>query len=158
MEIKVELAKEDFIDFKKYYFKKYRLKTLLYLSLVISFILPLAYVDKNHLHFYDLIPIIVFHLIYWGLYYREIRSNKGISLKNSVSKYTINEDEMICITENGTTTIKWNSGIMKMDIGRNALYLYVNKTATFIIPKRALIDEMSVNEFIENIKTKINVA
>jgi len=162
MEIRVELMKEDIIDFKKYYFKKYRFKKLLFLSLVLSFVLPLTYTDKKHLHFYDLIPILIFHIIYWGLYYREIKSTKGIALKKGKyieeRKYIIQENEMICISENSTVTFKWISGIMNMDIGVNAIYLYVNKTAIFIIPKRSFDDEKSVNNFIENIRTKINVA
>ena len=70
--------------------------------------------------------------------------------------YLILKDGFKQITANGESFIKWN-GIKSLEENKNYLFIFVDKIAAYVIPKRYLNDLPEKNEFIKTLKENIKI-
>lgn len=163
MEINIDLTREDYADFNKFWFIKKGLKKRVYTVIIAAFGLPLL-VD-NEIPFTVvtyLISVIVFGLIFGLIYLGGTaitikRTSKLPSGNGSIlgkKKYTITEDGFIEESENSKNIQKWE-GIKSVETNRNSVFLFVDNIAAYIIPKRFFSDEEEMNNFIKIIDHKL---
>jgi hypothetical protein len=68
--------------------------------------------------------------------------------------YILSDDGFKQISEHGESFIKW-IGIKSLEENENYLYVFVDKIAAYVIPKRYLSDSPETREFIKVLKEKI---
>jgi len=144
METITEISRKDFLEFNKYVLIKTRIKRHVLIAL---FFVLLWVVTLNLNSPFDwvviLIEIVVFSLA-WA---------DGAILGNK--KYIILEEGFREITDTSDTTIKW-LGIKKIDETDGYFYVFVDKMAAFIIPKRSFADVKEQAQFFQQIESRID--
>ena len=162
MEINIELTRKDYADFNQYWFLKTKLRSRIYI--IISFALVFALVlnvgeDFSLTQF--LIDTIIFGLPFAAIYFILIliglrATGKMPSEKGSVlgkKKFIIEEEGLVEETEFNRNVQKWN-GIMEIDENKNAILIFVDNMAAYIIPKRFFKNEDEKVNFLAALKEK----
>ncbi len=164
METITEISRKDFLEFNKYVLIKTRIKRHVIIAL---FFVLLWVVTLNLNSPFDwvviLIEIVVFSLAWAGLIFllyqlnlyriKKIPDKNGAILGNK--KYIILEEGFREITDTSDTTIKW-PGIKKIVETDGYFYVFVDKMAAFIIPKRSFVDVNEQSQFFQQIESRID--
>ena len=163
MEIKIEITREDFLEFNKYVLLKNRLKRgFVIATIFILFWVIILNYNKPLDLFSIIIELIIFYLG-WGILIfllykinfqriKKLPDQNGAILGNKT--YIIQDDGFKEITESSETLTNWN-GIKKITETKDYIYVFVDKIAAYIIPKRYLNEEKERNQFIQTLKSKI---
>ncbi len=164
MEINVEITSKDFTSFNKYYYLKKGLKHRLIIYLITVIGLPII---VNYGEPFDLITFIItmlftaiiFGLLFFGLGYLSLNLVGKLPSKNGAilgkRKFTISEAGLIEESDSNTNIQKWNS-VKSIEQNNEFIFVFIDKIAAYIIPKRYFSNEEHVNLFVENMKLKIN--
>lgn len=162
MELKIDLNRKDFLEFNKYVLFRSRLKRTFIISTI--FIL-LSILILNFNKPLDLILIgieLIIFCIAWSillfiLYQLNFQRIKKLPDTNGSilgqKTYILQDDGLKEITETSETLTKWN-GIKKIIETEEYIYVFVDKIAAYVIPKRYFSEEKERIEFIETIKSK----
>ncbi|MBI9055469.1 MAG: YcxB family protein [Bacteroidales bacterium] len=68
--------------------------------------------------------------------------------------YLLLEDGLKQVSESGESFIKW-IGIKSLEENENYLFVFVDKIAAYVIPKKFFADTSELNEFISIVNSKI---
>jgi hypothetical protein len=85
----------------------------------------------------------------------KLPSKKGIILGSK--RIIFAEHEITEVGVNSAATFKW-SGIKSVEVGSQAIYIFVDLMAALIIPKRAFSDDKVMEEFLLDTRTRIESA
>lgn len=163
MEIIVNITRDDFVEFNKHVlFKKRRISWLIMASIGIIIWTFLLNKDSQ----INLSMIFIEVLIFSGFWYLVYRVSNFI-LINKIKKmpdndgnflgkrtYYIFEDGLKEISENNESLTKWK-GIKKVSESEEGIYIFVDKIAAFIVPKRYFDNDDEINNFINFINSRI---
>ena len=164
MEINVEITRKDFIGFNKYYYLKKGLKKRLMIYLIVIIVLPLIMSIGRTFDLFDILidmvmTAFIFGLIYFGLGYLSINlTGKLPSSNGSIigkRKYIITNNGFVEESENNTNIQNWNS-IKSIEQNREMIFIFVDKIAAYIIPKRYFKSQERVDEFIQKLNSEMN--
>jgi hypothetical protein len=164
MEITIDLTREDYADFNKYWFLKKGLKKRIYVVIIFAFGLPFF---ANSEQPFELITYLLSVLIYGimfgllylgGLYSMMNRTKKLPSDTGSIlgkKKFTITDEGLIEESENNVNIQKWN-GIKSIEMNKRSIFIFVDSIAAYMIPKRFFNSVNDQEHFVKLIKEKIN--
>jgi hypothetical protein len=165
MELNIEITREDYGRFMKFWYVKFRLKKSFIFITILSLIFALVLVDFSTITFVDYIIVVLMLMMLYGMI---LFLTMNFSLKRSgkllhengtvlgIKKIDISEQGIQESSENSTTMFKWNS-IKEVTSDDQAIYIFVDKVAAIIIPKRHLMDITQQEElFAEVEKYKTN--
>jgi hypothetical protein len=166
MEINIDLTRDDYADYNKYYFLKKGLRKRIYIVIIVAFGLPLVI---NSGRPFDLMTYLttviiaglVFGLIYLGgMTFAMKRTKKLPSDNGSIlgrKKFMINDEGLIEESENNKNIQKWK-GIKSVETNDNSVFIFVDNIAAYIIPKRFFKDDTEQQNFIKTIEDKMKNA
>lgn len=166
MEINIELKRKDYADFNKYHFLKKGLRKRVLTVIIVAFAIPSALLINKPFEPLTFILAILasgflFGTFYFGSMYiimmftRTFPSKDGSILGKKTFKIT--NDGLLEESENNINLQKWQ-GIKSIESNSNTIFIYVDKVAAYIIPKRFFKDLNEQNEFINIIKNRIATA
>jgi len=164
MEITIDLTREDYADFNKYWFLKKGLKKRIYVVIIFAFGLPFFANSEQpfEMMFYLLSVLfygMMFGILYLGgLYLMIYRTKKLPSDNGSIlgkKKYTITDEGLIEESENNVNIQKWN-GIKSIEMNNTSIFIFVDNIAAYMIPKRFFNSVNDQENFVKLIKEKIN--
>lgn len=165
MEINVDITRNDYADFNLYYFYKKAIWKRVKIVIVAAISIPLILNIGNpfHLGIYlisVLLTGLIFAAIYLGLGLYAIKRTGKIPLEGGSvlgkRKFIISDEGLIEEGENNRNLQKW-VGIKSVEENKNSVFIFVDKMAAYIIPKRFFLNEEQINEFKSLIGVKINV-
>lgn len=166
MEIKIEITRDDYADFNKYYFLHKALKRRIYLPILMVLVLPFFILSRDQLNigsylFYVVIAGIAFAVTYAIGITLSINRTKKLPLDNGTilgsKKYTITDEGLKEETAHSNGIQKW-TGIKSIETNKNSVFIFTDKISAFVVPKRFFKDTVEQEHFIRLIKEKINNA
>jgi hypothetical protein len=163
MEIKTQITREDFLEFNKFVLLRNRLKKgfaiatifILFWTIILNYNQPFNPITI-------LIELIVFY-IGWGiliflLYKVNFQRIKKMPDQNGSilgdKTYILQDEGFKEITDSSETLTKWK-GIKNIIETKNYTYVFVDKIAAYIIPKRNVDENNEVERFIKALKSKV---
>lgn len=163
MEINIDLTRNDYADFNKYYFLKKRLRKSIYLVIVFVFGLPFFAKSEQPFEIITyLISVVIYGFIFGIIYFGGMflmmnRTKKMPSDNGSIlgkKKFTITDEGLIEESESNKNLQKWK-GIKSIETNETSVFIFVDNIAAYIIPKRFFksVDEQQI--FIKIIDDKI---
>jgi hypothetical protein len=164
MELKVDITRTDYLEFNKYVFFRSRIKRS-YIIATIFVIIWVLLLNKNvsfnflriltqSIIMYSAWTVIILILNYLTLKrIKKMPDDNGGTLGEKT--YNFLDEGFKEITENNETLTKWD-GIKRMAESKNYIYLFVDKIAAYIIPKRYFVTEDEKIKFIDFINSKIS--
>lgn len=163
-ELHIEITRDDFANFHKYYFFKKGIKRRIYFVVLLSLLLPL-YVGRDqpfHLFVYLITAIfcaIIYSLVFIVLmYFLTLWVKRQPSKNGSIlghKRFLLTDDGIREESESNTTEYKWN-GIKSVESNEKYIFIFVDKMAGYIIPKRYFENEAEQITFIALIQSKIH--
>lgn len=167
-----QLTEDDYFEYSlchQYSIPKYRKKLMtqkfLYPALYAAIAIILGSRLENPLFTYVAFGIVA---VGWIVFYKSLierNIHKSIKIMKESGKMpyadffnAVFEDEKMITSTNDTEVTTNYSGIEKIMIGENALYLYKNAISAFILPYRIFASEEEKDTFIQFIKQKTNAA
>jgi hypothetical protein len=167
MEIEVDLNSDDFVDYINHWNAKHgSKKRKLFLLIISSLIFPYFLMGDTP---FDIIlylilialTALVFLVLYTVFEFIMIKFYKNLPSKNGVilgkKKFIIEADGLIEETEFNHTLVKWN-GIKSIETSEKSIFIFVDKIAAYVIPKRFFIDNSEQELFVNTIKEKMKEA
>jgi len=166
MQIKIEINRKDFLSFQKYVYFRTRLRN----SFIIASIFVIIWLFIiNFNKPFDLLLLLVEAFIFyvaWAILVfiiyklnfikiRKLPDEQGSILGEKT--YIILEDRLREITEHGESIIKWR-GIKRIAETKDYIYVFVDKIAAYILPKRCFHPEDNKDDFLLTLKTKVSEA
>lgn len=162
MEIKSQLTREDYVEFNKYIFLKIKMKRsiIIALAFIIFWIVFLNFNQPFNL-IVLLIELIAFSL-FWAVLIFTFFSFSIARIKKMPDEYGeilsekvffLSEDGLKEVSTNNESFTKW-SGFKAIEENKKYIFLFVDKIAAYIIPKRAFKDSEEVTQFLEYVKTR----
>jgi hypothetical protein len=166
MEINIDLTRDDYADFNKYYFLKKGLKKRIYLVFVVAFILPFIINSGRPFDFLTYLTNVIIAGLVFGLIYiggmtlalkrtRKLPSDNGSIL--GMKKFIITDEGLIEESESNKNLQKWKS-IKSIETNDNSVFIFVDNVAAYVIPKRFFKDEAEQQNFIKTIEDKMKNA
>lgn len=163
MEINIDLTRDDYADYNKYYLFKKRLKRQIYLVIIVAFVIPLLIKTGRPFDLLNYLITVIFSGIIFGVLYfgamsltmiwiKKLPSDKGSILGNK--KFTITDEGLLEETETNKNLQKWK-GIKSIETNDNSVFIFVDNIAAYIIPKRFFKDETEQENFIKTMEEKI---
>jgi hypothetical protein len=164
MEINIELTRQDYVDFNKYCFFKKRLKNYIFFMVVFSILLPLLFYinDEFYLTFY-LIEVfstaIVFSIFMSIAIYFSFKKIERLPAKDGsilgAKKIIIDNDNFIQESDNNKSIQKLKS-IKSIELSKKSIFVFIDNTVAYVIPKRFFDNDSEVQNFIKMLKERIN--
>jgi hypothetical protein len=166
MEINIDLTRDDYADYNKYYFLNKRLKKRLYLIIIVAFCISFL---VNRGRPFDLLTYFmslifagfVFAILYIGITILSIHLLKKLPADNGCilgkKKFTITDEGLIEESESNVNLQKWK-GIKSIETNNNSVFIFVDNIAAYVIPKRFFKDETEQENFIKAIEYKMRNA
>ena len=162
MEIRTQLTRQDYLEFNKYVFFKSRMKRSIVIALIfiIFWIVFLNY-NQPFNFIILLIELLVFSM-FWAIfilitYWITFARVKKMPDKNGEilgeKTYILTDDGLKQISANSESFFKWNA-FKSIEDNKKYIFLFVDKIAAFIIPKRAFQDPKEMTTFIDFVKTR----
>ncbi|WP_321310320.1 YcxB family protein [Marinifilum fragile] len=160
--MKTEITREDYLQFNKYFFYKNKLKrTFIIASISIILWVFILHIGEPFDLFEIVIELIAFYLC-WTLFVliltqiglqkiKKMPDKDGNIL--GVKTYLLEENGFREITDTSETLTKW-CGIKKIQESQDYYYVFVDKIAAYIIPKRSFLNKNEEDEFIKILKEK----
>lgn len=164
MDINVEITSNDFTAFNKYYYLKKGLKPRLIIYLIVIIVLPVVInlgepFDILGFVITMLFTAMIFGLLYFGLGYLSLNLVGKLPSSNGAilgkRKFIISDTGLIEESDSNTNIQKWNS-IKSIEQNNEFIFVFIDKIAAYIIPKRYFNNIEHVNLFVENMKTRIS--
>ena len=159
----IEITREDFLKFNKHILLKTRFKrSFIIASIFIIFWIIILNINQPLNFKIIIIEIVIFYLA-WGVliyvfYQLSFQRIKRMPDQNGIiigkKTYIIQDNGFKEITDSSETITKWN-GIKTIEETKDYIYVFVDKIAAYIIPKRSFIDETEGELFIKILKSKI---
>lgn len=163
-ELRIEFTRTDFWEFNKYVLFKRKFKRH-YIIATFFVVLWLIILNLNaQLNITKiLLELVIFYAIWTAaiflMHFISIHRIKNMPDKDGsiIGKktYIIQEDGLKEITETTESLVKWN-GIKRITENKSCIFIFVDKIAAYVIPKRYFNSEIAINEFINLIEKKIN--
>ena len=163
MEIIVDLTREDYADLNRYVFLKKGLVKRLYIVIAVAIVLPLVATLGTPLNLKSYLTYVIVTFLGFGIFYLGIimivvnRTGRLPSRDGSIlgkKKITITDEALICESENNTTVQKWK-GIKEITGSKKSIFLFIDKMAAFVIPRRCFRNEAQQREFLSIIEQKV---
>jgi YcxB-like protein len=163
MEIKIDFTRKDFLEFNKYVFLKKRIKKSI--SIAVFFILLwliIMNLNKPFSPILILTELVVFSLV-WVLFmflsykFSFFRISKMPDDKGEIlgeKTYILTDDGLKQVSEYGESFVKW-IGIKSLEENENYLFIFVDKIAAYVIPKRYFSNMSETKEFIKTLNENI---
>ncbi len=164
MEINVDLTRDDFADFYNYYYLNRGLKKRIYIAIFIAFAIPLVVNNNMPFELFGYLRAVIltgliFGAIYFGAMIILLKSTRILPSKNGSilgkKTFTITESGLLEESDSNTNLQKWQ-GIQSVESNDNSIFIFVDKIAAYVIPKRYFKDPNQQIEFVSIIKGKIN--
>jgi len=163
MEVKINFTRKDFLEFNKYVFFKKRIKKSISIAIFfVLFWLIIMNLNKPFSPVLILTELILFSLV-WVLFmflsykFSFARISKMPDEKGEIlgeKTYILLDDGLKQISEYGESFTKW-IGIKSLEENENYLFIFVDKIAAYVIPKRYFSDKSETKEFIKTLNEKI---
>lgn len=165
MEINIEITRDDFVDFNKYVIKKRNRNGKIFIfNLILALLLPFLVQIKKPFNPVDYFAGVVFlfalftliFVIFWNIEkfgFRKLPDKKGVILGERTILLT--DQGFVEITRTTSQTTKWDA-VLSVEETRDHIFVFVDKTAAYLIPKRYFRDDQDVYSFIENIRRRIS--
>ena len=163
MDIEVEITKKDFVNFNRYWYFKKKLKSRVWMIVIFSFTMPilinlgkefnLAGYLGSVLVFGALFSVIFFGAIWLILGFSGNVPDKGGSILGK-KKFSINENAFIEDSESNRNEQKWKS-IKSVEENGNAIFVFIDNIAGYIVPKRGFKNEEEQKEFLRLMELNI---
>ena len=156
MEIEVEVTRKDFANFNRYWYFKKKLKSRAWPILIFAFGLPLILnknVEFNLAGYLGTVLVIgvLFGTLFLGIMWLTLGFTGSVPDKGGsilgLKKFSISEDAFIEDSESNRNEQRWKS-IKSIEENKNAVFVFVDNIAAYIIPKRGFKDEEEQNEFL----------
>lgn len=166
MEIEIEIVREDYADFNRYYYLKKGFLKRIYIILVSAFIISaVIYREPEfHLGFYltkVVLSGLIFGLIYIGGLYLGLSFTKLLpAAKGGIlgkKRFTITEEGLVEDSHVNRNIQRWH-GIKSIELNDNAIFVFVDNIAAYIIPKRYFKNERAMEAFVGLMRQKIEVS
>jgi hypothetical protein len=163
MEITVDLTRKDYADFNKYYFLKKRLKRSFYIVLVGAFIITVflnidSPFDLETYLLTFLMSATIYCLVFFGWMLFAMKLTGRLPSENGSilgkKKFKVTDEGLLEESESNTNLQKWK-GIKSVETNENSVFIFVDKIAAYVIPKRFFKDEAQQNDFIRIIEQKM---
>jgi hypothetical protein len=162
MEIKSQLSRQDYVEFNKYVFLKSKMKRSIIVALIFTiFWIVYLNLDQPFNLIIVLIELVVFSLFwtllifasYWYTFnrVRKMPDENGEILGEKT--YIFSDDGLKQISENSESFTKWN-GIKSIEENKKYIFLFVDKIAAYIIPKKVFKDSNEINIFLDFVKER----
>jgi len=162
MEINIELTRNDYADFNKYWFLKKGLKKRIYLVIIVAIGLPLIINSGRPFEIVTYLITVVFAGLIFGLIYlggmtiamkrtKKLPSDNGSILGKK--RFLITDEGLIEESESYKNLQKWK-GIKGVETNDNSVFIVVDNIAAYIIPKRFFKDTEELRNFINAIEEK----
>ena len=157
-----EITREDFLQFNKHFFYKNKFKrTFIIASIFIILWVFILHTGKPFDLFEIVLDLITFYLG-WSLLIliltqiglqkiKKMPDKDGNIL--GVKTYLLEEKGFKETTETSETLTNW-SGIKEIQESQDYYYVFVDKIAAYIIPKRSFLNKNEEEEFIQTLKEK----
>ena len=166
MEINIDLTRDDYADFNKYWFLKKGLKKRIYLVIIVAFGLPLVINSGRPFEIMTYLSTVVIAGLVFGLIYlggltlamkrtKKLPSDNGSILGKK--KFIITDEGLIEESESNKNLQKWK-GIKSVESNDNSVFIFVDNIAAYIIPKRFFKDVTEQHSFIKTIDDRIKNA
>ncbi|MGB5989276.1 MAG: YcxB family protein [Marinifilaceae bacterium] len=162
--MKTEITREDFLQFNKHVQSTKNLrKPILFTFLFLILLVIMMNIGEP----FDLLSIITQMLMIaaiWGIIFvvfRQVMLSKIKKMPNDKGgilgerKYLIEDKGFREISNSSETLTNWN-GIKEIQESKDHYYLFVDKIAAYIIPKRSFFNGTEEEEFINTINEKIS--
>jgi hypothetical protein len=162
MEINSQLTREDYVEFNKYIFLKMKMKRSIFIALLFI-IFWIVYLNLNQpFNLLVLLIELIAFALFWAVlifaFYRlsfarikKMPDENGEIL--SKKTYFLTDDGLKEISANNESFTKW-SGFKSIAENKKYVFLFVDKIAAYIIPKRVFKDSEEVTQFLEYVKTR----
>ncbi|MFN6946490.1 MAG: YcxB family protein [Cytophagaceae bacterium] len=163
IEISIDLTRDDYGDFNRFWFQKKGLKKRLYIVAFMALTFPFLFNSDHPFHLLNYIfevalVAIIFGSIYiGGMYLIVSRTGKYPSENGSIlgkRTFIITEEGLIEESETNKTLQRWK-GIKGVETNKRSVFIFVDNIAAYIIPKRFFTSEQEQNAFIKAIKDRL---
>lgn len=162
MEIRVQLTRQDYLEFNKFVFLRSRMKRNIIIALIftISWIVYLNY--NQPFYFLMLLIELVAFSLFWAIfilasYWVTLARVKKIPDENGEilgeKTYKFDDEGLKQISVNGESFTRWNA-IKSIEVNKNYIFLFVDKIVAYVIPKRVFEDSVEMTSLIDFVKTK----
>jgi hypothetical protein len=162
MEIKAQLTRQDFLEFNKYVFFKSRMKRSIFIALIFTtfWIVFLNYNQPFNfiIIFIELLVFALFWtffilIIYWTTFARvkKMPDENGEILGEKT--YLLSNEGLKQISANSESFNRWN-GFKSIEENNKYIFLFVDKIAAYIIPKRVFQDSKEMTNFLDFVKER----
>jgi len=163
MEFKLQLSRQDYLEFNKYVLFKTRIKRNI---IIVSFITLLWIVFLNYNQPLDLIIILIELILFsmiWSILFLLIYGIAFLKIKKMPDEngsileektYIFSEEGLKQISTNSESFTKWNA-FKSIEENKKYIFLFVDKIAAYVIPKRIFQDSKEINDFVDFLKEKI---
>ncbi|MFI5203308.1 MAG: YcxB family protein [Flavobacteriales bacterium] len=165
MELSIVIHPADYTAFLNYYLFRIRFKSRILLYLLLSLIVTtvLTWRDGNlplnqKILLFALTPVCAILVGFSFLYFftklsgRIYLSKKGVVL--GPRKYVLSEDRFSQESEKAQSSVIWSS-VLSLKESSSYYFLFVDKAAAFIIPKRHFATKADEDKFISFIRSKL---
>ena len=162
MEIEVDITRDDYKQFSRYYnTKKNRINLWILLFCVLLFTLDITIrniIEWNGVIFFItnlfviLVPFWIFMMLIYELMFiiaKYAPSKNGYVLGKR--KMVVTEENIIEVAKYRKTIMEWK-GVQSIETSKKYIYVFVDKNAGFIIPKRYFSSETESEQFLNFIK------
>jgi len=162
MEIEIDITRNDYAHFNKYYFLHKKLKRTLFLIFVSSLVFPFLVSEGSFnvslylrdagffaaffILFYTIIILLTFKWI------GRLPSKNGIILGKKIIRLT--EEGLVEESENSTTLHKWKA-IKSLESDKKYLFIFIDSIAAHIIPKRSFQNTAEEEAFTKEIASRL---
>jgi len=163
MELNIEITREDYIDFNKFYFVKKGMKKRILIVIIAAIILPVIICIDHPFYLpeyliYFLITLVLFGGLYIGLMFLYINRTGKIPTENGsilgLKKYIITEEGFMHEGEFHKGIHHWG-GIISIEMSKKNIFIFTDSIAAYIIPRRYFESKEKEELFIEEIRNRI---
>jgi len=162
MEIEVEITRKDFVSYNAYFFYRKRIRQRIITILVVSVFLSVIVNYGHPVTFTSflvgfILAAAIFTLFTFGLGYLFILATGSIPAKNGSvlgkRKYKITDAGLAEESATNSSIQKWE-GIKSVEENRDLIFVFTDKIAGYLIPKRSFRNQEEMEQFVGMIKEK----
>lgn len=166
MELEVEMTREDYGGFNRYYFFNKGLKKRLNLMIGIILIVPLIiqsgkpfsielYLKEAGTFVLYLLPVLSISYLVVLNKIRKLPDKDGSLL--GYKKFIFNDECLIEETKYNRNEYRWK-GVKSIESNQKYIFIFVDNMAAYVIPKRYFSSENETNSFIATLNNYMNKA
>lgn len=160
MEINVDITREDYASFNKYWVFKKRKNISVLVVLIFAFGFSYIIDYKPPFEFLKYLINVIFIGFVFGFFYflvmlmlmeltKYLPSEGGAVLGKR--KFIITDEGLYEETKNGKSFQEWN-GIKDIEVNKKHIFVFVDNVAAYIIPKRYFSNQEEQKKYINSLK------